>query len=272
MTKQEQEQTNDNDTIELVIYNPNSVKATITFNYDEVKGKLEKYLDLYKGVVYTDNTIGNAKKDRANLNKLAEGIETERKAVKKEYDKPYNDFKAKVDSLVTLITTVNADIDKSVKDYELKAKEAKKTEIQICYDENIKFKDTVSLESIYQKEWENQTYSMKNVLDDMQGRVAKYLQDIRTIDSIGGNFVAELKAIYIDTQNMDMVLDEKARYDKVLASLPAPVATVIETPKVVDSILENGLKTMTLRLTTDNEKMAMLIQFIVFNEIKMEVL
>jgi hypothetical protein len=29
---------------------------------------------------------------------------------------------------------------------------------------------------------------------------------------------------------------------------------------------------MTLRLTTDNEKMAMLIQFIVFNEIKMEVL
>ena len=40
----------------------------------------------------------------------------------------------------------------------------------------------------------------------------------------------------------------------------------------MDSVLEDGQKVMTLRLTTDNEKMAMLIQFIVFNEIKMEVL
>jgi hypothetical protein len=267
MTEQET-----NDTIELVIYNPNAVKATITFNYDEVKQKLENYLGLYKGLVYTDNTIGNAKKDRANLNKLADGIETERKAVKKEYDKPYNDFKAKVDSLVALITNVNSDIDTKVKEYEAKAKDAKKAEIKICYDENIKFKDIVPLESIYQKEWENQTYSMKKVLDDMQARVAKYLQDIRTIDSIGGAFVKELKNIYVETQSMDKVLDEKARYDRVIASIPTPVAPVIETPKVVDSVLEDGQKVMTLRLTTDNEKMAMLIQFIVFNEIKMEVL
>jgi hypothetical protein len=128
------------------------------------------------------------------------------------------------------------------------------------------------LEKIYQKEWENQTYSMKKVLDDMQARVARYLQDIRTIDSIGGNFVAELKNIYIETLDMDKVLDEKARYDRVIASIPTPVAPVLEVPKVVDSVLEDGQKVMTLRLTTDNEKMAMLIQFIVFNNIKMEVL
>ena len=63
--------------MELKIYNPSEdgfIKA-IEWNYDELKAELVKKLEYYKGLVYTEDQIKEAKADRAKLNALTTAID-----------------------------------------------------------------------------------------------------------------------------------------------------------------------------------------------------
>ena len=62
----------------------NSLEAlpkTIDFNFEELKTQLASSLELYTGLVVTEDGIKSAKEDRAKLNKLREALETDRKSV-----------------------------------------------------------------------------------------------------------------------------------------------------------------------------------------------
>lgn len=67
--------------MQIEIYNPEDGQALppVKWNYDELKQQLTEGLAAYKGRVYTDDTITQAKKDRAALNKLATAIDDKRK-------------------------------------------------------------------------------------------------------------------------------------------------------------------------------------------------
>ena len=92
--------------------------ACINFNYAEIKQQLEEQMEIYKGMEYTDDTIKEAKTDRATLNKLSKEIDDRRKAVKKEYNKPLDAFESQVKDLLSIIKEPIEIIDSKVKDYE----------------------------------------------------------------------------------------------------------------------------------------------------------
>ena len=106
--------------MEIQVYNPTQAQPLppITWNYLEVKQWVEDGLQAYKGRVYSNDTITEAKKDRANLNKLATAIDAKRKEMKALYLAPYEQFEAEAKELVNMIKTVSAEIDAQVKAYE----------------------------------------------------------------------------------------------------------------------------------------------------------
>lgn len=106
--------------MELIVKEP--AMQSITFNFDELKQEIGASLEKYKGLVYTDATIKDAKADRAALNKFRDALETKRKEIKKRSMIPYEAFAEQVKVLTGLIDFPLNEIDKQVKAYEEKKK------------------------------------------------------------------------------------------------------------------------------------------------------
>lgn len=106
--------------MELKIYNPHEdgfIKA-IEWNYEELKAELSQKLEQYKGLVYTEDQIKEAKADRAKLNALATAIDDKRKQIKKQCLQPYEQFEAQIKDLLAVIKEPVALIDSQIKGYE----------------------------------------------------------------------------------------------------------------------------------------------------------
>lgn len=55
--------------------NEYQLPQNISFNFEELKVELTEKVRLYETIVYTDDQIQEAKKDKANLNQAEEGAE-----------------------------------------------------------------------------------------------------------------------------------------------------------------------------------------------------
>ncbi|PWE85060.1 DUF1351 domain-containing protein [Agathobacter rectalis] len=77
--------------------------GAISFNFEDIKEALAAELELYKNLVFTEETKTDAKKTVAELRKLKKQINDKRIEVKKLYMQPYTDFEAKVKELDKLI-------------------------------------------------------------------------------------------------------------------------------------------------------------------------
>ena len=84
--------------LELKIFSPqeNGFVPEIKWNNEELKAAIAEKMKEYKGLVFTEETISEGKKDRANLNKLRGAIDDERKRVKKLCMEPCNRFEKEV--------------------------------------------------------------------------------------------------------------------------------------------------------------------------------
>nr|WP_054717042.1 DUF1351 domain-containing protein [Lacticaseibacillus manihotivorans] len=72
------------------IYQPAKLEIS---NFDDLAKSVTVLADKYKGMVVTDDTTTEARKSQAELNAAIKQIEDFRKAIKKEYNEPYNAFK-----------------------------------------------------------------------------------------------------------------------------------------------------------------------------------
>ena len=81
----------------------------ISFNYEELKQELAAKVSMYETMIYTDDQIKEAKADKANLNKLKKALNDERIRLEKEYMVPFNDFKAKVNEIISIIRSKRED-------------------------------------------------------------------------------------------------------------------------------------------------------------------
>lgn len=175
--------------------------ALISCNYEEIRQQLMAQMEVYKGMEYTDETIKDAKADRAALNKLAKELDERRKEVKREYNKPLDLFESQVKELIAIINEPVGLIDSKVKDYENRVREEKKAIIQEYWMEKAvqlpeELRDRV-WNHLYDSRWENATTSAKTYKDAIDNGIADILKGIETIKSMGSEFEEEgLRAYY----------------------------------------------------------------------------
>lgn len=173
--------------------------GVVSFNFEEIKAELEKQMQVYSSLVFTEEQKAVAKKDLADLRKLKKAIDTKKKEVKTSYMKPYTDFEIKIKELLQLIDEPIVLINQQVAEFDKKQKEEKKAKIIEAYNEVIGENTFIPLESIYRTEWENVSKSMKSIKQDIAARISDITVDINTLATFNSDAFEKAKELYISS-------------------------------------------------------------------------
>lgn len=202
--------------MELKIYNPREdgfIKA-IECNYDELKAELSQKLEEYKGRVYTEEQVKEAKADRAKLNALATALDSKRKEIKKKCLQPYEQFEAQIKDLLAVIKEPVALIDSQIKGYEEEKKQKKLEEVKALFE---KLKDAageelefVGFEQVFEVKFLNTSFSLKQVETVINNIFNSIKCNLKTIADLK-EYSFEATEVYKETLNLNEAL-EKARY------------------------------------------------------------
>ena len=235
--------------LELRIISPqeNGFLKEIKWNKEEVTAGVVKKMENYRGVVYTDKTVVDGKKDRAELNKFRTEIENVRKRVKKDCMEPYNKFEKELKEVLALVDEQINAIDIQIKEVEQIKKEEKRKAVQELF-ESIGFQKFVTLEMIWDEKWLNATVALSKVESQMKETMYRIGEDVGTISRLP-EFSFEAMEVYKKTLNLSQAIqkgqeladiqkrkEEAERLKKerevaqasVTADQPAPAEAVVE--------------------------------------------
>lgn len=143
--------------------------AEIEFNYEEIKKWLSEKVAKYETLVYTEEQMQDAKKDKADLNKLSKALNDERIRLEKKYLEPFNVFKAQINDLRAMIDKPVKAIDVQVKEYEERLKNEKEEKIKEIFN-NVDFPHYVLFEQIFDAKWLNKSVSVKSITESLEAK------------------------------------------------------------------------------------------------------
>lgn len=276
--------------MQIEIYNPANGQQLppVEWNFDAVKSWLELGLEAYKGRVYTEQTVTEAKKDRANLNKLADAIDGKRREVKAMYLKPVEEFEAQAKVLTSMVKEQSAEIDAQVKAFEQLRKDEKLAKIKTeVYGPMIgKLAGLVPYERLHDPKWLNVTTHMNTVSAELAGKVEKITAGVSAIDDLGLDEVltAQVMDVFLRSFDLAAAISEKERLIKQQEELarikaaqsapkepqreaveetPAPASTCDDTPA-------EPIHTVTFRIHVTPTKLRLLGDFMKANGIRPE--
>ena len=192
--------------------------GTIGGNFEELKAALKAELEVYKNMVFTEETKPEARKAVANLRKLKKSMNDKKLEVKKTFMVPYTDFEAQVKELDKLIDEPINFISGQIEEFERKRVEERKKLISDIYAEIITEHDTVTeylpLQRIYDSKWENSTTTKKAIKEGIMKHVEHLEKDLATIRSMESEFEDKGIAKYKTTLELSDALTTMNQYQK----------------------------------------------------------
>lgn len=151
----------------------NKELPVIHMNFEEVKASLEDTMERYKGIVVTEEGEKDCKATQKELAGLRNNIDTYRKTIKKEMEKPIKDFELQCKELISLVEAAEHPIKSGILVFDQKRKEEKRLAAVNLIEE---FIQSYSLEEKYASKltvlpkYLNLTESLKNVREDLELR------------------------------------------------------------------------------------------------------
>ena len=278
--------------MELKIMSPqeNSFVKEILWNNEELKTEIQEKMQDYKNLVFTEETIKEAKTDRANLRKLRDAFESERKRIKKLCMEPYENFERQVKEVVSLIEEPIQLIDKQIKEVEEQKKLQKRKDIEELF-ETIGFQCFVTLDKIWDDKWLNVSVPLPKIEEQMKSTMYRIGNDVVTISRLPefsfealdmykktldlnqsireGHRLADIqkrKAAYEEERRQNEA--EKARRQEELTALAQDTAVPKgETESITAPQPNEKLYTVEFRVETTKEKLNLLKNFFQLNHI-----
>lgn len=188
--------------LELKIFSPqeNGFVPEIKWNNEELKAAIAEKMKEYKGLVFTEETISEGKKDRANLNKLRGAIDDERKRVKKLCMEPCNRFEKEVKEVLALVDEQISVIDIQIEEVEQIKREEKRKAVQELF-ESIGFQKFVTLEMIWDEKWLNASVALSKVENQMKETMYRIGEEVGTISRLP-EFSFEAMEVYKKTLDL----------------------------------------------------------------------
>ena len=190
--------------------NETQLPQPITFNYEELKTAITEKAERYAKTVYTDDTIKEAKADKATLNKLKKTLNDERIRREREYMKPFNEFKEQVNEIIAIIDKPVQMIDEQIKDYQERQKIEKHNEIMAMIDEDFVLPKGIDVETIWNPKWLNATCSMKQIHEELEQKIEDIINDLAMIEKLE-SYSFEARETYCSTLNLRAALDTANR-------------------------------------------------------------
>lgn len=200
------------------------------WDFSSLRAELQSRLDFYAGLVYTDETIKNAKEARTTLNKVKKVIEDARKAYKARCLAPYDALEPEMKSLVDMVEKQRALIDDTIKEYEARQKQAKEQEIKRFYNRKaIALGDLAErlYPAILDSKWLNASFQKSKYEEEIVAAIASAAADIEAIRAWRSPFIDTLTEFYCHTLSMDRVKEKQLELEDAAkkASLTAEKET-----------------------------------------------
>lgn len=197
--------------MELKIISPAEdgyVKA-IEFNYEELKSELERSLEKYQNLAYTDETIQDAKKDRAKLNKLKQALNAKKLEIKSRCLAPYETFESKIKELMGMVEDPTKAIDSQVKGYEERKRQEKKARIEEFWnDADYDVKELVPLARVFKDKWLNVSTTMKSIETEITELLEKITSELALIEELNTEFEDQVVRVYLQDFNVAKAMSE----------------------------------------------------------------
>lgn len=192
--------------LELKIFSPqeSGFVPEIKWNNEELKVAIAEKMKEYNGLVFTEETISEGKKDRANLNKLRGAIDDERKRVKKLCMEPCNRFEKEVKEVLVLVDEQINAIDVQIKEVEQIKREEKRKAVQELF-ESIGFQKFVTLEMIWDEKWLNASVALSKVENQMKETMYRIGEEVGTISRLP-EFSFEAMEVYKKTLDLTQAI------------------------------------------------------------------
>ena len=234
----------------------------VVWNYEELKSDLTTALADYNSRVYTEDTIAEAKEDRAKLNKLKKAINDERIAREKEYMQPFNEFKAQAKELCEMIDTASSGIGEQLEGFEQKRVDEKTARIKSLFDEIISVYpiNFLTLDKIFDDSWLNKSTSEKTIASDIALKCEKIVNDLDLIKRLSKH-PYEAEHAYKECLDLNKALDEAERIAEIQAEKGQETQAIAET--------ENACE-MTFKCKITKTQAQALADFCKANGIKLE--
>lgn len=257
--------------MQIEIYTPTQAQPLppVEWNYEAVKQWVQDGLKAYEGRVYTDDTINEAKKDRANLNKLVKALDTKRKEIKAVYLEPYTLFEQQAKELTAMVEQQSREIDAQVKAYDERRKQEKlekiKTELYGPMIGNLA--ELVPYKKLHDPKWLNVTVGMAAVSSELAAKIDRIVIGLASIDKLAlpEDVAAQVKGVFLERGDLseaiaakDRIMDERERLERYQAAQEATETN--ETPKC-ENTLPQEKKPAETNLADEGEVETMQIDF-----------
>ncbi len=203
--------------MEIRLVNPteDGFLQKIDWNKAELEANVRSIVAAYQGLVYTEDTVSDAKNDRAALRKLLNEIEDRRKLVKKKCMEPYEVFESDLKDVTVLIKEQISIIDGQVKEYENSVKEEKKARLQDVYAEAIgELAEVLPFERVFEAQYLNVSFKESKAATEIQEKIQRVKSDLAAIDALDSKYKLNAKDVYVRTLDMSKAMAENARLIK----------------------------------------------------------
>lgn len=180
--------------MELILRNADVTIPQAIENMQYLRQELAARLDYYKGVIVTEDTIKDAKADRANLNKLKIAIDDQRKEVKRQTMALYEPLEKECKELLSMIDEPIGVIDSQLKAFD-EQKKAAKYQALTEFFAKVNTLDFVKIEHVLNPKWANATAKLDALKDEMSGNIQRIADDY-----------ADIKKLYAESPLLTAIL------------------------------------------------------------------
>lgn len=204
--------------MEEIRVNVEQKNGVIGFNFEEIKEKLNSELEIYKNMIFTEDSKTKAKKTIASLRKLKKSINDRKLEVKKSFMIPYTNFEAQVKELDNLIDEPIDFINNQLDEFERRRVEERESLISEIYTEIMGEHGEASgylpLQRIYDSKWENATTTKKAITEAIAARVDHVEKDLCIIRSMESEFEDKGIVKYKETLELSNAIEIMNQYQK----------------------------------------------------------
>lgn len=211
-------------------------EATIASNMDALEAHVKKVVADYEGATYdltSAQAVKEAKHDRSYLNGIKKEIDERRKAVKREYNKPFDAFERRCKQITAIIDESTDAIKAQLDEAEEERKARAYAKLQEHYEEFAGLlAPVVPYERFHEPQWLNKTFGEIKACEALEAKVSKLAGDWETLKSQfeGEPFYAEAERELFATLNLGAALtaarkaaEEAARIAELKAAMePEP--------------------------------------------------
>jgi len=206
------------------------VNTQIETNFEAVRDWLTNELAPYATMVVTPDAISDAKKTRANIRKVGESIDSQRKAIKKEWMKPYEAYEAKCKELTGIVSEAVSNIDGQIKAMENEEKEAKRQRLSEFFDENsYDVADFVTFDDLFDPKWLNATFSEDDAKNIISSQIMTIGMDLNAIRAMHSQYEAVMLSEYGRTHSLSKAMAEGNRLEAIQKAAEERKAKEAET-------------------------------------------